>query len=79
MEDFERKRERQTARFHSILHFTMGLLITGAGVAFLLAKKYQYGMFGIEPNDDRMKILGALFLLYGLWRLYRGYKLARYQ
>ena len=78
MEDYERQRERQAARFQSILHFTMGLLLVGGGVAFLLAKKYQYSMFGIEPNDDRMKILGVLFLLYGIWRVYRGYKLTRY-
>jgi threonine/homoserine/homoserine lactone efflux protein len=77
MEDFESKRERQAARFQAILHFTMGILIFGAGVAFLLAEKYQYSMFGIEPNDTKMKILGVLFLLYGAWRLYRGYKLTR--
>lgn len=77
MEDFESKRERQAARFAAILHFTMGLIIFGAGLAMLLAEKYQYSMFGIEPGDSKMKILGVLFLLYGAWRLFRGYKLTR--
>jgi len=79
MEDYERQRERQAARFQSILHFTMGLILVGGGIGFLLAKKYGYSMFGIDPNDARMKILGVLFLLYGTWRLYRGYKLTRFQ
>jgi hypothetical protein len=77
IEDFERKRQRQTARTQSVLHFAMGALILGIGVLFLLAETLGIKIFGKEPSVLD-KIMGGMFVLYGIWRIYRGYKLNRF-
>jgi len=53
----------------SIIDYGMGVIIFGFGVFMLLAPK-----FGFEFDDFFRYVFSGLWLLYGGWRIYRGYK-----
>lgn len=63
-EDFERNRNRQMAKMRSVMDYVFGLLFMIAG-AFSLAR---------FTDDSLMIGFGVVALLYGIWRIYRGYK-----
>ncbi len=77
LEEFEKEqpsdREKGYIRMRSIMDFGMGLLWTGLGTFIIfiekvsadLAEKYDSGAF---------KVFGAVCVIYGLFRIYRGYK-----
>lgn len=67
LEDFEEQQRRRTTRVRSFMDFTMGGLLTIAGILLLI---YEVG----NLDDINRKGLGILFVLYGIWRIYRGYK-----
>ena len=55
----------------SIMDYGMGVIILCLGIFFLIAPKVGV-VFGI---DDLFRyIFGGLCILYGLFRVYRGYK-----
>ena len=66
----ERKRKNIELR-RSILDYGMGVMITGFGI-FLLLADYLGFTFTIEPYPRYC--LAGLFMMYGAWRIYRGYK-----
>ena len=49
------------------MDFSMGGLFIAIGIVLLV---YQVGTLG----EINRKGLGILFILYGIWRIYRGYK-----
>lgn len=67
LEDFQEQQRKKTVRIRSFMDFTMGGLFIAIGVVLLI---YQVGT--LEPFNR--KGLGVLFILYGVWRIYRGYK-----
>jgi steroid 5-alpha reductase family enzyme len=73
LEEFNEQRRKRESNMRSFMDFTMGTIILLIGVFFLV---YEY--FGIKILDKEPgaidKIIGALFVLYGGWRIYRGYK-----
>lgn len=56
----------------SVLDYGMGIIVVSIGIFFLFSKQ----IVGREYLDDVwMKyIVGTLFILYGGFRVYRGYK-----
>lgn len=75
-EEYERKKRQQVSQMKSLMDYGMGLLILFAGLFFLFR-----GKLGSFPLNDRLgkpdlleKIFGVMSVLYGLWRIYRGYK-----
>jgi hypothetical protein len=74
VEEYEQKRRKQVAGMRSILDYGIGVAIVTAG-AFLFFRS----MFNLEfnerfPPNIYDKLFGALCMLYGCWRMYRGYK-----
>jgi uncharacterized membrane protein len=67
LEDFEEQQRKRTARIRSFMDFIMGGLLVVAGTLLLI---YKVG----NLDDLNRKGLGVLFVLYGAWRIYRGYK-----
>lgn len=55
----------------AIMDYGMGILIFCLGIFFLLAPKLG---FGFEVEDFYRYFFSALCLIYGGWRVYRGYK-----
>ena len=74
-EEYEKKKRKQVASMKSLMDYGMGILILLLGLFFFFRGK----LGGIElnekfPPDNIDKIFGGFCLLYGAWRIYRGYK-----
>ncbi len=76
IEEYERKKRKQIAGMKSYMDYGMGVLIVLLGLFFLFR-----GQLGNIPMNERLgkpdsleKIFGGFCLLYGAWRIYRGYK-----
>jgi uncharacterized membrane protein len=65
--DFEEQQRKRTTRIRSFMDFIMGGLLLVAGTLLLI---YRVG----NLDDINRKGLGLLFALYGIWRIYRGFK-----
>lgn len=74
LEDYRDQERQRTSRVRSVMDFAMGALLVAAGVCFLLYVPLKlHRIFGKEhsPLDY---VIGGLFVVYGIWRIYRGYK-----
>jgi membrane-bound ClpP family serine protease len=71
--DYRQQHQKGFSKLQSIRHITMGLLFMAMGIVFFVADKYQ--IKGILDFDKSFRyIFGAIILLYGGFRLYRGIK-----
>ena len=77
LEEFEKEeisdREKGYIRMRSIMDFGMGVLWTGMGVFMFFIEKFRMDI-AERFNADTLKIFGAVCVIYGLFRIYRGYK-----
>lgn len=73
IEQYQEQERKRTARVRSVMDYIMGFILFLVGCFFL-----SYGWFGIEIMGKKHSMLdyviGALFIVYGIWRMYRGYK-----
>jgi hypothetical protein len=72
MDDLELKRRRAYSNRRSIMDIGMGFIYAAMGVFFLLSK--QFGINIDFPPTPFNYIFGGLCLLYGGFRIYRGFK-----
>jgi hypothetical protein len=72
IEEFQEKQRRQGSRARSILDYTMGVIFLLFGLYFLLHK--VLGAKNLSFDSSTLYFLGVLFVVYGCWRIYRGYK-----
>ncbi|MBP6022146.1 hypothetical protein [Ferruginibacter sp.] len=77
LEEFEKEqisdREKNAIRMRRITNYTMGVFFIAVGFFFMFPTKYtaQY----INQYDPLViKLFAGLCWVYGLFRLYRGYK-----
>lgn len=73
IEEYEKKKRKQVSMMRSIMDYGMGTLIILAGLFFLFHSSLNIP-FGDSSYSLFDKFFGVLCLLYGGWRLYRGYK-----
>lgn len=74
-EEYENKKRKQISLMRSLLDYGMGVLIILAGIFFFFRAKFDIGDFNENyPPDTIDKVFGGICILYGLWRVYRGYK-----
>ena len=72
MDDLELKRRRAYANRRSIMDIGMGFIYAAMGGFFLLTRQLGFNMdFPPQPFNY---IFGGLCLLYGGFRIYRGFK-----
>lgn len=74
-EEYERKKRKQIATMRSLLDYGMGFIILVAGLFFFF--RSQFGNIALNerfPPDNIDKIFGGFCILYGGWRIYRGYQ-----
>ncbi len=69
--EFEEKQYRQQSRMRSFYDFGMGILWSVAGIFFL-----GYRKLGVDFDFDPLltSIFGGACILYGGFRIWRGYK-----
>lgn len=75
LEEFENTPDRKTKRYilmRSITDFGMGAIYIAIGAIILFAKQFNFynDMFMTVPA----KLFAALSIIYGSWRVYRGFK-----
>lgn len=75
-EEYENRKRKQIAGMKSLMDYGMGILILFMGLFFLFRLK-----LGNIPINERLgkpdmleKIFGGFCILYGVWRIYRGYQ-----
>ena len=77
LEEFENEplneREKSMVRMRSVTNYVMGIFLIGAGCFFM------FPMQATKPYIDQydpvmIKIFAVLCMLYGSFRIYRGYK-----
>jgi hypothetical protein len=73
-EEYEKKKRKQVSLMRSLMDYGMGLLILILGIFFFFRNQFDIPINKSFPPDDIDKILGALCIIYGSWRIYRGYK-----
>lgn len=73
IEEYERQRRKQVSSMRSIADYGMGALFLLIGLYFLLYDVLGINMARWQPTAYD-KAIGVLFVLYGGWRIYRGYK-----
>jgi threonine/homoserine/homoserine lactone efflux protein len=75
-EEYEKKRRKQISTMRSMMDYVMGFIIIIIGLFFLFRAKL--GNIPINESlgqpDTLEKVFGGLCLLYGAWRIYRGYQ-----
>jgi amino acid transporter len=77
LEENEKKRRKQESviRFvRSLLDYTIGLVIISVGVFFFFRNKWDLEINERSRPNEWDKIFGIIFVAYGAWRIYRGYK-----
>jgi hypothetical protein len=65
------KRRKGYILMRAIMDYGMGIIIFGFGIFFLFASKLG---IGFEIESFYRYFFGGLCIVYGLWRIYRGYK-----
>ena len=73
LEDFQEQQRKKMARSRSVMDFAMGFLLVVIGGYFLTYRQLGINLFKREPSTIDY-LIGGLFVLYGIWRIYRGYK-----
>ena len=68
----EDKVQRQANRTRTIYSYVMGALWSGAGIYILINMAGLSAATGYDSGV--LRFLGGLFLVYGLFRGWRGYK-----
>jgi len=69
--DYEERNRKSTNRLRAVYDFTMGILWFAVGVFFLFQKKFGYDL---QLDVTLTRIFGVSSLLYGAFRIYRGFK-----
>jgi len=75
LEEFENTPDRKTKRFilmRSITDFGMGFIYLAVGIIILFAK--QLNLSSGFARGTPAKIFAILVIIYGSWRVYRGFK-----
>jgi hypothetical protein len=71
---YEKKRRKQIVMMRSLLDYGMGFIILILGLFFFFRSKFNISINESFPPNDIDKMFGAVCMLYGGWRIYRGYK-----
>lgn len=77
LEEFEKEqisdREKNAIRMRSITNYTMGVFFIAVGFFFMFPTKYT-AQYVNQYDPLVIKLFAGLCWVYGLFRLYRGYK-----
>lgn len=75
LEEFENTPDKKTKRYilmRSITDFGMGFIYIAVGIVILFAKQVNFSSDFAQSAPA--KIFAALAIIYGAWRVYRGFK-----
>jgi hypothetical protein len=73
-EEYERNKRKQVSLMRSLMDYGMGILILLLGIFFFFRDRFDTTFNKRFPPDSIDKILGGICIVYGIWRIYRGYQ-----
>jgi len=73
LKDFQEQQIKRTTRLRSLKDTAVGVLWILIGIFFLVYRYFNINLFRTKPSMLDY-LIGGLFILYGAWRVYRGYK-----
>lgn len=77
LEEFEKEqmneRDKSFVRMRSLMDYGMGVLWIAMGIFLIFIKKFNTDL-AARFDDPMIKVFGGICILYGLFRVYRGYK-----
>jgi hypothetical protein len=74
IEEYEKKRKKQVSSMRAVFDYGIGTMILALGVFFLIRDRFDLAFNQRFKPDVWDKVAGVMFVLYGSWRIYRGYK-----
>lgn len=74
LEEYEKRKRKQVSTMRSMLDFGIGIMIVIAAVFLFFRDSMDLDFNDKYPPNQWDKVLGVIFLAYGAWRIYRGYK-----
>ena len=75
--DSEEKQNKKASLPQTVYNYAMGVLWTGLGIVILLQKQIGLELGRLKDDPVLSSIFGGAAVLYGLFRLYRGYSKLR--
>ncbi|MBI1341525.1 MAG: hypothetical protein GC171_01190 [Terrimonas sp.] len=75
--EFERKDKQQKLPLHSLYNYIMGVVWLAVGLFFIFHKRLGYDLGRLQDDPVLSNIFGVSAILYGSFRLYRGYSKKR--
>jgi hypothetical protein len=79
IEEYENQRQKQLSQMRTITNYGMGVVFLCVGIFFFIYKSLGINLSSKTDDSGRGPdtldiIIGILFVTYGAWRIYRGYK-----
>jgi small neutral amino acid transporter SnatA (MarC family) len=74
IEEYERKKRKQISAMRSMMDYVMGAIFLIFGMFFFFRGKFNIPLNKSFPPNEIDNLLGGILLLYGAWRIYRGYQ-----
>jgi hypothetical protein len=73
-EEYEKRKRKQVSGMRSIMDYGMGILIVLGGAFLFFRDKFDLDLNRRYPPDNFEKFFAVICVLYGAWRIYRGYQ-----
>jgi hypothetical protein len=73
MHDYEEEKNKRYMLMRAISDFGMGAFAILVGIGFIIHRRFGIDLRGWLPGWTD-SVFGVLCILYGGWRIYRGYK-----
>ncbi len=73
-QEYEKQKQAHRSQLKKVREFSMGGLFFLTGLFFLLRSQFELEFNLRFPPDQTDRIFGVVCLLYGGWRLYRGFR-----
>lgn len=77
LEEFERERfserDKNLIRMRSMTNYVMGILLVAAGFFFFFPMEKTAPLLS-QYDPSLMKVMAVVCWIYGIFRIYRGYK-----
>jgi uncharacterized membrane protein len=73
-EDYEKKKQKDVSIMRMIRDYGIGVVILVFGVFMFFRNQFKLQINEMYKPDIMDKVLGVICVIYGAWRIYRGYK-----
>lgn len=74
LEEYRDQERKKVSRVRSVMDYIMGGLLIFIGICFLLYEQLNLKQIFRRPHSSLDYVIAVLFVAYGAWRIYRGYK-----